>query len=100
MTLVPAQVVEAAAPDARRKGRLQPGRDADVVVFDPDTVTEAATYHDPREPPAACATCWSAVSRWSATAGSTPPCCPAGRSAATAAETSGVDPAAGRSYQR
>ena len=38
------------APGARRKARIQPGCDADVVVFDPDTVTERATYDDPRRP--------------------------------------------------
>ena len=49
-TLVPAQVVQAAAPAMRRKGRLQPGSDADVTVFDPATVTDRSTYTNTTRP--------------------------------------------------
>ena len=33
------------------RGRLQPGYFADLVAFDPDTVTDTATYEDPRQFP-------------------------------------------------
>ena len=39
-------------PAMRGKGRLQPGRDADVVVFDPETVTDQASYADSTRPSA------------------------------------------------
>lgn len=47
MTLDPAQALEAASPDFRRKGRLQPGADADIVVFDPERIADRATYERP-----------------------------------------------------
>jgi len=44
MALMPAQRLEAATAAARRKGRLQPGADADIVAFDPERFEDRATY--------------------------------------------------------
>jgi dihydroorotase-like cyclic amidohydrolase len=43
-TLLPARVLEASVPALRRKGRVQAGMDADLVVFDAASVTDQATY--------------------------------------------------------
>ena len=50
MSLMPAQRLEKATTAARHKGRLQEGADADVVAFDPRTVSDRSTYQLPREP--------------------------------------------------
>ena len=50
MTILPAGVVESAAPAMRRKGRLCAGADADITVFDPANVTDQATYDEPTRP--------------------------------------------------
>ena len=34
----------------RRKGRVSAGSDADIVVFDPETITDQATYTDSTRP--------------------------------------------------
>lgn len=49
MSLMPAQRLEKATVAARRKGRIQEGADADIVVFDPATITDRATYERPSE---------------------------------------------------
>lgn len=47
---LPARVLDEAAPAARAKGHLGVGADADIVVLDPERVTDAATYLDPIRP--------------------------------------------------
>lgn len=49
MSLMPAQRLEKATEAARRKGRIQEGADADIVVFDLATVADRATYEHPNE---------------------------------------------------
>src|ERR1700734_3901055 len=50
MTLMPAQMLERSTPAAKRKGRLQEGADADVVIFDPQTIADRSTFAKPMEP--------------------------------------------------
>jgi N-acyl-D-aspartate/D-glutamate deacylase len=49
MSLMPAQMLDRSTPAALRKGRLQEGADADIVVFDAATITDRATFAKPME---------------------------------------------------
>lgn len=49
MSFMPAQMLERSTPAARRKGRLQEGADADIVVFDATRVTDRSTFEKPKE---------------------------------------------------
>lgn len=51
MTLRPARRLEKRVPEMRRKGRVQEGADADLVVFDPETILDRGTYSDPAQSP-------------------------------------------------
>ena len=50
MSLMPAEMLERSTPAAHAKGRLQEGADADIVVFDPTTISDRATFQKPMEP--------------------------------------------------
>jgi N-acyl-D-aspartate/D-glutamate deacylase len=43
-SLHPAMLLQDRVPSMRRKGRVSAGSDADIVVFDPEKITDQATY--------------------------------------------------------
>jgi N-acyl-D-aspartate/D-glutamate deacylase len=47
MALMPAQRLEKLAPVFHNKGRIKVGADADITVFDPETVRDRSTYQQP-----------------------------------------------------
>jgi N-acyl-D-aspartate/D-glutamate deacylase len=50
-SLLPAQLLQTRVPAMRRKGRIQAGCDADIVVLDPATISDQATYSHSTRPP-------------------------------------------------
>lgn len=51
MTVAPAQRMERRVKAMARKGRIQPGADADIVLFDATRIIDRATYREPTLPP-------------------------------------------------
>lgn len=49
MTLIPAQILEKSVPQMAKKGRVQVGADADLVVFNLATVSNRGTYTRPNQ---------------------------------------------------
>ncbi len=47
MTIMPARRLENFVPQMKTKGRIAEGMDADITVFDPDTIIDRATYTEP-----------------------------------------------------
>jgi N-acyl-D-aspartate/D-glutamate deacylase len=50
MSLMPAQRLAVMSPAMRNKGRIKQGADADIAIFNPETVTDKATFEKPNLP--------------------------------------------------
>lgn len=51
MSLMPTQRLELRVPAMKKKGRLQVGADADIVIFDANQIIDRATFQEPTLPP-------------------------------------------------
>ena len=49
-SLYPAQVIESCAPQIAQKARLREGFDADIIIFDPETIADQATFTEMNKP--------------------------------------------------
>ena len=47
MTLMPARRLERRVPAMKNKGRIRLGADADITIFDPQTISDRATFQEP-----------------------------------------------------
>lgn len=50
MSYLPAARLEKVVPQMKQKGRISVGADADIVIFDPATVSDQATFEEPATP--------------------------------------------------
>lgn len=48
-SLIPANILGKSVPQMTKKGRIQKGMDADIIIFDPITIQDKATFTEPNQ---------------------------------------------------